>query len=110
VIDIVVRHREDDRQPIGPPGQLGKVLADFNARHVRLDGLKLTADLGRCQRLKVPSVLLGGSAPHEEQNALLGATEAGLDRLVISPRATRQEARQRQAQQSQAASVQQIAA
>ena len=89
VIDVRVRHRSHDRQLVGPLGQLRKVLADLDARHARGDRLELAADLGRRVGLQVPGVLLRRPAPHEEQDAALGAAKARITRRELGLRRPR---------------------
>jgi hypothetical protein len=76
VVDIVVRHRPDDGQLVGPLGKQWKMLTDADIGHLGRDRLKRPAHLGRSIRFQIPGILLGGPTPHEEQNAGLGLPEA----------------------------------
>jgi hypothetical protein len=58
-MDVVrVRHRADDRQPVGNPGDPRQVLADGKSRHGRLDGAELAADFQRRLRLGIERLVL----------------------------------------------------
>ena len=78
MIDVRVRHRADDCQPVGSLGEQRKMLADLGAGHAGGDRLELAADLCRRRWLQIPGLLLGRATPHEEQNAAFRSAETGV--------------------------------
>ena len=54
------------------------MLADLNAGHIGRDWGEFAADFVWGIRLEVPGVLVGGAAPHEEEDAGLSAAERAL--------------------------------
>src|SRR5687767_14831525 len=73
VIDVVVRHRADQRQLPGALGQAREVLADAQSWYGCGNRRELAAVLGRRVGLHVPGVLVRRAAPHEQEDAGLGA-------------------------------------
>jgi hypothetical protein len=65
-----VIHATDDRVLIGVLGHPRKILADFDARDVGLDGLVRSANLDRRVGLHVPGVELRRSADEHEEDAV----------------------------------------
>src|SRR5438876_412923 len=82
------------------------MLANLHARHAGRDRLELTAILGRRQWLEIPGVLVGGPAPHEQDDASLGASPAG---GILCRRFLRlQQLRQTKANQAERACAQKL--
>jgi hypothetical protein len=70
---LVVRlggaHAAEQRRVPHQPGELGKVLADLDARHRGLDRPKLAADVGRRLGLEIEGVDVARPARHPKQDA-----------------------------------------
>jgi len=72
VIHIGVRHRANDAQLVQAASQLRKMLADSYSWNIGRDWRKLAANFDRCFRFEVPSVLVSGTSPHEQEDARFG--------------------------------------
>ena len=70
---VLVRHRTDNGQAIGDLRNFWQPFADLKAMHRGVDGLHLTLDLSRCQRLGIERFVLRGRTEQKYENARLGS-------------------------------------
>ena len=103
VIHVAVRHRPHDGQLVGSPREQRKMLTDLDPRHHARNRPELAANLSRRLRLQVPSILMRGPTPHEQQNARLGPPERTASRNRLSRRriAAKQQPRHRHPEQTE---------
>ena len=82
--------RTDERDPVEHRHLLGKVLAEADARQLRLDGAEGAADLDRPVGLRIPGIDLARTAGHpEEDHALRRGTDAGIRTSLTHPQELR---------------------
>jgi hypothetical protein len=109
VIDVAVRHGADDGKLVGVAGEEGEVLADIDAGDAGGDGFEEASDFGGGFGLEVPGILVGGAAPHEEEDAGLGASEGGAE-VGVGGGAALEELGEREPEEAEAAGAEDIAA
>lgn len=73
---IVVSERADDGSVFGESGEVLEVFADLQSGCCSLNGFEFAADFGWSEGFEVKSIELAWSAPHEEQEAAAGLSEA----------------------------------
>jgi len=75
VVGIAVRHRPHQAELVGLSRQKREVLGNLDAGDVGADRPELAAVFRRSVGLQIPGVLVRGTAPHEKEDAGLGASE-----------------------------------